>query len=116
MLDVTDEPQGVSGPEHELLSAIQAANPRFRDIQALSDGRVFLTARAFDKTAEKDVLLTVARPADSDARRQLTILRKLMVHVSDERIGTVSDRLWQREARDGWACLVSTFHPGLRTI
>jgi HD superfamily phosphohydrolase len=113
---VTSNSAEAPDSDGDLLSAIQTSAKRFVDIRPLSHGTVFLTASAFDSATEKPVLLNVARPGDADAMRQLTVLRKMMADLADERIGTVVERLWQRGVRDGWACLVSTFHVGLSPL
>jgi HD superfamily phosphohydrolase len=102
-----------STEDANLLKIVQESATRFVSIRPLSHSTVFLTARAFDRTTEKDVLLTIARVNDEDARRQLAVLRKMMTEIADERIGTVVERLWQRGSDKGWACLVSTLHPRL---
>lgn len=103
-------------PSDEALLREVAARSRVRDAMPLSAGRVFLIARAHHIATRRQVLLTIARPNDLDARGQIAAVRSMLDKVHDERIGVVIDVTWRDQATDSWWCLISPLHTNLQPL
>ena len=113
----------LAGADIAWIDSIKSLPPlagRLVDVRHINSGSVFVTASARHVATRRTVLLTLARPGDSDALTQLGVLRELMTAVDDERVGMVFDAMWPLSNKlavdELWGCLVSTFHQGVQSL
>lgn len=98
-----------------LIAEDELVKRRLKNVELVRSSSTFVLARAVHVSTRRSVLLSIARPGDQDALRQLGAVRELLSSTGDERIGTVIDAFWPGNgaATHGWGCLATTWHEGL---